>query len=228
MDHKSLEQKLRADPRRAAGRGGRTERATGSARDDTSWIKGDARRRQGQRLASPQASGRMTASTSRCPELTSSPHVYPNLADLGLWAVTHRKSRSSPPRSDDPGQAMKICVDHRHRCFRFTLRRGRSTIIGRRGVGRRRRVQLGCFDLAPPCPLWMRDGQVWIEDLGKPQRQLGQQRHRSKVASRRSGMRIRLGETELVIPDQLAAIDGTSSATKPRKRVEAVSASEAR
>jgi pSer/pThr/pTyr-binding forkhead associated (FHA) protein len=117
---------------------------------------------------------------------------------------------------------MKICVVHPAiGAFVFSLRRGRSTIIGRRGVDADVEFNWDGSISRRHARLWMRDGQVWFEDLGSRN---GSWLNGAVIEGRlrvEPGMRIRVGETELVVPDQLEAMEGdefTDKTTQPYLR----------
>ena len=109
---------------------------------------------------------------------------------------------------------MKICVVHPSiGTFAFTLRRGRSTIIGRRGVDADVEFNWDPAISRRHARLWMRDGLVWFEDLGSRN---GSWFNGAPIEGRlrvEPGMSIFVGETELVVPDQLAALDDFTEKT---------------
>ncbi len=103
---------------------------------------------------------------------------------------------------------MKICVVHPAIGeFAFSLRRGRSTIIGRRGVDADVEFNWDAAISRRHARIWMRDGQLWFEDLGSRN---GSWFNGIPVEGRlrlEPGMHVRVGETELVMPDQLGVFD---------------------
>ena len=104
---------------------------------------------------------------------------------------------------------MKIWVVHEAvGTFVFSLRRGRSTVIGRRGVDADVEFNWDNAISRRHARMWMREGQVWFEDLGSRN---GSWINGALIQGRcrlEPGMKILVGETSLVVPDQLAEMEG--------------------
>jgi pSer/pThr/pTyr-binding forkhead associated (FHA) protein len=103
---------------------------------------------------------------------------------------------------------MKISVVHPSIGeFAFSLRRGRSTVIGRRGINADVEFNWDGSISRRHARIWLREGQLWFEDLGSRN---GSWFNGAPIEGKLRldpGMRVRVGETELVMPDHLVSFD---------------------
>ncbi len=91
--------------------------------------------------------------------------------------------------------------------FAFSLRRGRSTIIGRKGVSADVEFNWDAAISRRHARIWLTEGELWFEDLGSRN---GSWFNGAPIVGRlrlQPGMRVRVGETELVMPDHLTPFD---------------------